>query len=55
MRGSQPTMGGSEDRAGGPQPKQYEWLLEAGNISQLIAGQEPGTSVLYSKQLDLAN
>ena len=42
MRGSQPTVGSSEDRAGGPQPKQREWLLEAGNISQLIAGQEPG-------------
>lgn len=29
MRGSQPT-GGSEDRAVGPQPKECEWLLEAG-------------------------
>lgn len=46
MRGSQPTTGGSEDRAVGPQPKECEWLLEAGNISQLIADKEPGTSTL---------
>ena len=46
MRGSQPTIVGFEDGARGPQPKECEWLLEAGNISQPTAGKEPGTSVL---------